>query len=143
MLLYVKKFPSHIQPGVKGWHLLVIRGPSVWSFCLHGFPRPNCVLLFFFFALFIFNRFFELFEKFGGYKTGKLKLKKPKQLQVSEVANNPLRLFPHASSDLFALWAAYDGILFKNNEVLLAGTHISIIIITDHKPLTSCLNIYV
>ncbi|XP_030587089.1 inositol hexakisphosphate and diphosphoinositol-pentakisphosphate kinase 1 isoform X1 [Archocentrus centrarchus] len=25
--------------------------------------------------------FFELFEKFGGYKTGKLKLKKPKQLQ--------------------------------------------------------------
>uniref|UniRef100_A0A8B9HY59 Inositol hexakisphosphate and diphosphoinositol-pentakisphosphate kinase 1 n=1 Tax=Astyanax mexicanus TaxID=7994 RepID=A0A8B9HY59_ASTMX len=25
--------------------------------------------------------FFELFEKYGGYKTGKLKLKKPKQLQ--------------------------------------------------------------
>lgn len=28
-------------------------------------------------------RFFDLFEKYGGYKTGKLKLKKPKQLQVS------------------------------------------------------------
>ena len=27
-------------------------------------------------------RFFDLFEKYGGYKTGKLKLKKPKQLQV-------------------------------------------------------------
>lgn len=27
-------------------------------------------------------RFFELFEKYGGYKSGKLKLKKPKQLQV-------------------------------------------------------------
>uniref|UniRef100_A0A3Q1K4M0 Inositol hexakisphosphate and diphosphoinositol-pentakisphosphate kinase n=1 Tax=Anabas testudineus TaxID=64144 RepID=A0A3Q1K4M0_ANATE len=26
-------------------------------------------------------RFFDLFEKYGGYKTGKLKLKKPKQLQ--------------------------------------------------------------
>ncbi|XP_008292119.1 inositol hexakisphosphate and diphosphoinositol-pentakisphosphate kinase 1 isoform X2 [Stegastes partitus] len=26
-------------------------------------------------------RFFELFDKYGGYKTGKLKLKKPKQLQ--------------------------------------------------------------
>ena len=28
-------------------------------------------------------RFFDLFEKYGGYKTGKLKLKKPKQLQVT------------------------------------------------------------
>lgn len=27
-------------------------------------------------------RFFELFEKYDGYKTGKLKLKKPEQLQV-------------------------------------------------------------
>uniref|UniRef100_A0A665VTE8 Inositol hexakisphosphate and diphosphoinositol-pentakisphosphate kinase n=1 Tax=Echeneis naucrates TaxID=173247 RepID=A0A665VTE8_ECHNA len=27
------------------------------------------------------SRFFDLFEKYGGYKTGKLKLKKPKQLQ--------------------------------------------------------------
>lgn len=27
-------------------------------------------------------RFFELFEKYEGYKTGKLKLKKPEQLQV-------------------------------------------------------------
>lgn len=30
-----------------------------------------------------FFRFFDLFEKYGGYKTGKLKLKKPKQLQVT------------------------------------------------------------
>lgn len=30
-------------------------------------------------------RFFELFEKYGGYKSGKLKLKKPKQLQVGLV----------------------------------------------------------
>lgn len=29
------------------------------------------------------TRFFDLFEKYGGYKTGKLKLKKPKQLQVT------------------------------------------------------------
>lgn len=30
----------------------------------------------------IYLRFFELFEKYGGYKSGKIKLKKPKQLQV-------------------------------------------------------------
>lgn len=30
-------------------------------------------------------RFFELFEKYDGYKTGKLKLKKPEQLQVRGV----------------------------------------------------------
>lgn len=29
-----------------------------------------------------FFRFFALFEKHGGYKTGKLKLKRPEQLQV-------------------------------------------------------------
>lgn len=29
-----------------------------------------------------FFRFFSLFEKHGGYKTGKLKLKRPEQLQV-------------------------------------------------------------
>lgn len=34
--------------------------------------------------LFVLHRFFELFEKYGGYKSGKLKLKKPKQLQVRE-----------------------------------------------------------
>lgn len=34
--------------------------------------------------LFLPSRFFELFDKYGGYKTGKLKLKKPKQLQVSD-----------------------------------------------------------
>lgn len=28
------------------------------------------------------HRFFELFDKYGGYRSGKLKLKKPKQLQV-------------------------------------------------------------
>ncbi|XP_052002097.1 inositol hexakisphosphate and diphosphoinositol-pentakisphosphate kinase 2-like isoform X2 [Xyrauchen texanus] len=33
--------------------------------------------------------FFELFEKYGGYKTGKLKLKKPKQLQSICVVPNP------------------------------------------------------
>ena len=32
--------------------------------------------------LFLSLRFFDLFEKCDGYKTGKLKLKKPKQLQV-------------------------------------------------------------
>lgn len=35
-------------------------------------------------CLSLFNRFFELFDKYGGYKTGKLKLKKPKQLQVTK-----------------------------------------------------------
>lgn len=34
------------------------------------------------------HRFFDLFEKYGGYKSGKLKLKKPKQLQVKEVSLN-------------------------------------------------------
>uniref|UniRef100_A0A8C7X9V2 Inositol hexakisphosphate and diphosphoinositol-pentakisphosphate kinase n=1 Tax=Oryzias sinensis TaxID=183150 RepID=A0A8C7X9V2_9TELE len=37
-------------------------------------------------------RFFELFDKYGGYKTGKLKLKKPKQLQVSK--QKAILLFP-------------------------------------------------
>lgn len=35
------------------------------------------------FTLFVLDRFFELFDKYGGYKSGKLKLKKPKQLQVT------------------------------------------------------------
>lgn len=39
-------------------------------------------LLFKLFNLFLLDRFFDLFEKYGGYKSGKLKLKKPKQLQV-------------------------------------------------------------
>lgn len=34
------------------------------------------------FTLIISFRFFDLFEKYEGYKSGKLKLKKPKQLQV-------------------------------------------------------------
>uniref|UniRef100_W5L2A0 Inositol hexakisphosphate and diphosphoinositol-pentakisphosphate kinase n=1 Tax=Astyanax mexicanus TaxID=7994 RepID=W5L2A0_ASTMX len=37
------------------------------------------------------NAFFDLFEKYGGYKTGKLKLKKPKQLQeVLDIARQLL-----------------------------------------------------
>uniref|UniRef100_A0A8B9K4J0 Inositol hexakisphosphate and diphosphoinositol-pentakisphosphate kinase n=1 Tax=Astyanax mexicanus TaxID=7994 RepID=A0A8B9K4J0_ASTMX len=35
--------------------------------------------------------FFDLFEKYGGYKTGKLKLKKPKQLQVGTGALTVLK----------------------------------------------------
>lgn len=37
------------------------------------------------------RRFFELFDKYGGYKSGKLKLKKPKQLQVrsSSLSHDP------------------------------------------------------
>lgn len=36
-------------------------------------------------------RFFELFEKYGGYKKGHLKLKKPKQLQeVLDIARDLL-----------------------------------------------------
>ena len=43
-------------------------------------------------------RFFELFDKYGGFRTGHLKLKRPKQLQVvldtarfllSDMTNNP------------------------------------------------------
>lgn len=30
---------------------------------------------------FFFNRFFEIFEKYDGYKNGHVKLKRPKQLQ--------------------------------------------------------------
>ena len=38
-----------------------------------------------------FARFFELFEKYGGYKSGHLKLKKPKQLQeVLDIARDLL-----------------------------------------------------
>uniref|UniRef100_A0A8B9K1F9 Inositol hexakisphosphate and diphosphoinositol-pentakisphosphate kinase n=1 Tax=Astyanax mexicanus TaxID=7994 RepID=A0A8B9K1F9_ASTMX len=43
--------------------------------------------------------FFDLFEKYGGYKTGKLKLKKPKQLQVG---TGSLDLIRGHYSDVFA-----------------------------------------
>lgn len=41
---------------------------------IYGIPVNRCSVS---------SRFFDLFEKYGGYKTGKLKLKKPKQLQVT------------------------------------------------------------
>lgn len=45
------------------------------------------------------HRFFELFEKYGGYKSGKLKLKKPKQLQVNSLLHtHHLLLLLSASS---------------------------------------------
>lgn len=47
------------------------------------------------------RRFFELFEKYGGFKSGKLKLKKPKQLQVEDFC---------LSHDPFLLSSDYDSI---------------------------------
>lgn len=63
----------------------------MYLYCYHSY-RPCCewtkdismIEEFYFLVMTdpISLRFFELFEKYGGYKSGKLKLKKPKQLQV-------------------------------------------------------------
>ena len=44
----------------------------------------------------LFYRFFQLFEKYGGYKAGHLKLKKPKQLQeILDIARDLLNESGH------------------------------------------------
>lgn len=59
-----------------------VRNPMyVFSLPLTSFFTATCLLISRESSLL--NRFFDLFEKYGGYKTGKLKLKKPKQLQVT------------------------------------------------------------
>ena len=46
--------------------------------------------------VFLFSRFFQLFEKYGGYKAGHLKLKKPKQLQeILDIARDLLNESGH------------------------------------------------
>lgn len=62
---------------------------SSFSFPLPLLPHllplpPLCPPSFLLFFL-LFLRFFDLFEKYGGYRSGKLKLKKPKQLQVENL----------------------------------------------------------
>lgn len=59
------------EPHVSSCHL-ISTSFTVWLMDPHKNP-----------CAFTFCRFFEIFEKYGGYKTGKLKLKKPKQLQVT------------------------------------------------------------
>lgn len=44
-----------------------------------------------------------MFEKYGGYKSGKLKLKKPKQLQVRDFALFPTLLLQIMTKD-FLCW---------------------------------------
>ncbi len=48
--------------------------------------------------IYFYLRFFQIFEKYGGFKSGQLKLKKPNQLQeildisrflLSEISSNP------------------------------------------------------
>lgn len=50
---------------------------SSWRLNIADLQCENGTWLIFFFL----TRFLDLFEKYGGYKTGHLKLKKPKQLQ--------------------------------------------------------------
>lgn len=73
-------------------------GIKLWSFI----SPPNYHLLLqllILFHVFLFNRFFELFKKYDGYRTGHLKLKKPKQLQeVLDIARFLLDEH-HANSD--------------------------------------------
>jgi len=48
------------------------------------------------------SRFFELFEKYNGYKSGQLKLKRPKQLQeVLDIARALLMEKHNKRSDEF------------------------------------------
>uniref|UniRef100_A0A8C7MN26 Inositol hexakisphosphate and diphosphoinositol-pentakisphosphate kinase n=1 Tax=Oncorhynchus kisutch TaxID=8019 RepID=A0A8C7MN26_ONCKI len=57
--------------------------------------------------------FFELFDKYGGYKTGKLKLKKPKQLQVTKSNERPTIIThgsPFFSIPVFSRYGHFSGI---------------------------------
>lgn len=56
---------------------------TIWNNIYYNCHWYNLKILIFLISLVISFRFFDLFEKFEGYKTGKLKLKKPKQLQVN------------------------------------------------------------
>lgn len=72
-----------------------------------------------------FLRFFQLFDKYGGYKTGKLKLKKPKQLQVSltqsQAMLNDARLWSTFFSKHFTLCTLVPFICIAVVKVALQG----------------------
>lgn len=62
-------------------------------------------------------RFFDLFEKYGGYKTGKLKLKKPKQLQVT-VTGGLIRHLLSACFTLCSPWTVLQEVLDITRQLL-------------------------
>lgn len=62
-------------------------------------------------------RFFDLFEKYGGYKTGKLKLKKPKQLQVT-VTGGLIRQLLLACFTLCSPWTVLQEVLDITRQLL-------------------------
>lgn len=59
---------------LKSWVFIPYKKIKDLDFSSYFFTTVN--------VIFFMYRFFELFEHHDGYKTGKLKLKKPEQLQV-------------------------------------------------------------
>lgn len=104
----------------------------------------NCVPQCCCFILFVFHRFFELFEKHGGYKSGKLKLKKPKQLQVSETGFSLFFIFPHSLSSVPLFLFCSRLSLFRKDQVMFAhiephtyyGSQIIIVLLSKYLYLT-------
>lgn len=62
---------AHSWSSVSGWQLRVS----------HSELSPVWVVLVVEWSELVYHRFFDLFEKYGGYQVGHLKLKRPKQLQ--------------------------------------------------------------
>lgn len=57
-------------------------------------------IMFILFNITIFFRFFEIFEKYDGYKHGHVKLKRPKQLQeILDIARSLLSEIQHHEAD--------------------------------------------
>jgi hypothetical protein len=51
-------------------------------------------------SFFLYCRFFEIFEKYDGYKDGHVKLKRPKQLQeILDIARSLLNEIQHRAAD--------------------------------------------
>ena len=62
-----------------------------WTLLVTYYESDTVTLTLYLLVFSMFDRFFELFDKYGGYKTGHLKLKKPKQLQeILDIARDLL-----------------------------------------------------
>ena len=62
-----------------------------WTLLVTYYESDTVTLTLYLMVFSMFDRFFELFDKYGGYKTGHLKLKKPKQLQeILDIARDLL-----------------------------------------------------
>lgn len=95
---------------------------SLPSFFFCFFQQPAIYLInfkFFFYS----SRFFDLFEKYGGYKTGKLKLKKPKQLQVTPSETSPSHFCQRVCDSLTACYSEQEVLDITRQLLAELGQH--------------------